>query len=652
MRAISVLVVERSPAEAAPVIRELERTEWIVDHQIVSNERRLMEELSDRKWDLVISEYSMPGLHALTALNLVKAEDESLPFICVSSNSGEEAALSLLQAGADDFLIKGKLARLPLSIERAVRDASERKARREAELAAQRSEARLRAVIESMGDTVFTVDLELRHDRIFGRRATPAGFASTRLLGRTPLEIWHAPLGTAMQAAMKRALTGERTLHEWSVELPDATLHFQTCLTALKSESGQTIGVVGTERDVTQQKLTDARLLAADRMASVGMLASGIAHEIKNPLAALSANVELALGEAANVSRTVNGAQQAAIERLLAELTDADECSDRIRHVVHDLDALTQIEVPPTTAVDVNAVLETALRITDNQTRHAAKIERRFSQVPRVLGDDARLGQLFRNLILNAVSAIPSGHADINRITLTTGTSTVQQVTQTIVEVADTGHVMNPDHARKLFSALFSSKPIDPSVGLGLAIAHRIVHSLGGRISARSEPGIGNVFRVELPSAPADVNLVQATAPQPDGIGTQSRRGRVLIIDDERLVLKTLARFFEPEHDTVTTTSASDALTLISEQGPFDLIFCDLMMPNTSGMKFLSMLRDKAPELTDKVVFMTGGAFDDEAQRFLDSVQNAHVAKPFDLQAVRTLVRQRINDNDRKLLPE
>jgi CheY-like chemotaxis protein len=295
-------------------------------------------------------------------------------------------------------------------------------------------------------------------------------------------------------------------------------------------------------------------------------------------------------------------------------------------------------------------VLVSALRITDNQTRHAAKIERRFGQVPRVLGDDARLGQLFRNLILNAVSAIPSGHADVNRITITTSTSTVQQNTQTVVEVADTGRVMNPEHARKLFSALFSSKPIDPGVGLGLAIAHRIVHSLGGRISARSEPGIGNVFRVELPSAPMEMDLEQAMDPQPDSASSGVRRGRVLIIDDERLVLKTLARFFEPEHDTVTTTSASEALTIVAEQGPFDLIFCDLMMPNTSGMKFLSMLRDKAPELVDRVIFMTGGAFDDEAQRFLDSVQNAHVAKPFDLHAVRNLVRQRINDNDRKAL--
>ncbi|MEY4582493.1 MAG: hypothetical protein RL701_7196 [Pseudomonadota bacterium] len=647
MRAISVLVVERSPADADSLVRELERSEWLVDHAVVHNERRLIEELARRTWDLVISDFAMPGLTAINALNIVKATESAPPFICVSGTAGEEAAVAVLQAGADDFLVKGKLARLGLAIERALREASERKARREAESAMQRSEERLRAVVESMGDTVFTVDLDLKHDRIFGRRATPAGFASTRLLGRTAAEVWDETLGGAMQAALRRALSGERTMHEWSVELPDATLHFQTCLSALKSESGRTIGVVGTERDVTLQKLTDARLLAADRMASVGMLASGIAHEIKNPLAALSANVELAIGEAAHVCEHASGVERRALERLLAELSDADECSGRIRHVVHDLDVLTRTDAEPSTPVDLHGVLDTALRITDNQTRHSAAITRHFASIPPVLGDEARLGQLFRNLIMNAVAAIPAGNAATNQITISTEVDSANRV---IVEVADTGRGMDPNVARRLFTALFSTRPFGPGLGLGLAICHRIVNSLGGRISARSSPGEGSVFRVELPSAPPGV-AVARIEPLEDIIGPETiRRGRLLIIDDDRLVLKMLTRLFEPDHDTVATVAASEALTLVTERGPFDLIFCDLMMPNTSGMTFFEKLVQRAPELADRVIFMTGGAFNSEAQRFLDSVPNAHVAKPFDLDTVRALVQKRVSDNDRLIL--
>ena len=647
MRAISVLVVERSAAEADSLMRELSRSEWLVDHAVVYNESQLIQELTNRSWDLVISDYTMPGMSALSVLNTVKSADESLPFICVSGTAGEEAAVTVLQAGADDFLVKGKLARLGLAIERALREASERKARREAESAVQRSEERLRAVVESMGDTVFTVDLEFRHDRIFGRRATPVGFASTRLLGRTPAEIWNPTLADAMQGALRRALAGERTLHEWSVDLPDTTLHFQTCLSALKSESGRTIGVVGTERDVTLQKLTDARLLAADRMASVGMLASGIAHEIKNPLAALSANVELALGEASNVCANTSGAERRALQRLLAELSDADECSGRIRHVVHDLDILTRTDSLPSTPVDLNTILDTALRITANQVRHSATIERNFSEVPAVLGDEARLGQLFRNLIMNAVASIPSGDAATNRITITTHIGTAHRV---IVDIADTGRGMDPNVARRLFSALFTTKPLGPGIGLGLAICHRIVSSLGGRISARSSPGEGSIFRVELPSAPHDAPVVSATPTQAKPRPSDLRRGRLLIIDDDRLVLKMLTRLFEKDHETVSTASASDALQIIVDQGPFDLIFCDLMMPNTNGMTFFEKLTKNSPQQADRVIFITGGAFSAEAQRFLEGVPNAHVAKPFDLDAVRALVQKRVNENERAVL--
>jgi PAS domain S-box-containing protein len=651
MRAISVLVIEHSVADADSLVRELERSEWLVDHAVATSERRLVEELARRGWDLVISDFAMPGLGAIAALNIVKAADEALPFICVSGTAGEEAAVAVLQAGADDFLVKGKLARLSLAIERALRESAERKARRDAESAMQRSEERLRAVVESMGDTVFTTDLELRHDRIFGRRATPAGFASTRLLGRNPSEIWGEALGSAMQAAMLRARGGERSMHEWSLELPDTTLYFQTCYSALKSESSKTIGVVGTERDITQQKLMDSRLLAADRMASVGILAAGIVHEIKNPLAALAANVELARGDASSLSAADGGNEGRLVERLRAELVDADECSARIRHVVNDLDVLSRPDSVETKPVDLASALETALRITANQTRHSATIVRELAAVPPVMGDEARLGQLFRNLIMNAVQAIPPGDADHNHITISTKVLSPDQ--RVVIEIRDTGRGMEAEVARRLFTPFSTAKPVGQGIGLGVAICHRIVTSLGGRISARSAPGEGSVFHVELPSANAHPSSAPGRASPsttPPAEPRSARRGRLLLIDDDRLVLKLLTRLFEPEHDAVATLSASDALTIVSEQGPFDLIFCDLMMPNTSGMTFFEKLTKASPDAANRVVFMTGGAFNPEAQRFLSQVPNAHVSKPFDLEAVRALVQKRIRDNDRTVL--
>jgi PAS domain S-box-containing protein len=647
MRAISVLLVEHAIADADSLVRELERSEWLVDHAVVDSERRLVEALENRSWHIVISDFAMPALNAVSALNIVKASDDTLPFICVSGTAGEEAAVAVLQAGADDFLMKGKLARLSFAVERALREASERKARREAESAMRRSEERLRAVIDSMGDTVFTVSNELKHDRIFGRRATPSGFAGARLLGRTPVDIWSAALGGAMQTAMRRALAGERSMHEWSIELSDATLHYQTAYSALKSESGQIIGVVGTERDITSQKLTDARLLAADRMASVGILASGIIHELKNPLAALAANVELALGEVTAISE--NGAEsgQRGVERMRAELRDAHECSGRIRDVVNDLDVLSQTDNVEAVPVNMQAVIEESLRLTANQTRHSATIVKRYAQVPCVLGNEGRLGQLIRNLIINAAQAIAPGDADHNQISINLASEASGRV---VIEVSDTGVGVDANVARRLFTPYFAANAVGRGISLELAISHRIVSALGGRITARSTPTDGSTFRVELPSAHVTMPSSEPVAPTSLTEANNQRRGRLLFIDDDSLVLKLLTRIFEAEHETVATLSASDALSIVAEQRAFDLIFCDVMMPNTSGITFFEKLAKIAPELSERVVFMTGGAFNTVAQQFLAQVPNQHVAKPFDLAAIRALVHARTTGQSNSLL--
>jgi CheY-like chemotaxis protein len=124
-----------------------------------------------------------------------------------------------------------------------------------------------------------------------------------------------------------------------------------------------------------------------------------------------------------------------------------------------------------------------------------------------------------------------------------------------------------------------------------------------------------------------------------------------MFIDDDRLVLKLLTRLFEAEHEIVATLSASDALAIVAQQQQtFDLIFCDVMMPNTSGIAFFEKLAQIAPELSDRVVFMTGGAFNAVAQQFLAQVPNPHVAKPFDLAAIRALVQARVSDRDHAML--
>jgi CheY-like chemotaxis protein len=295
----------------------------------------------------------------------------------------------------------------------------------------------------------------------------------------------------------------------------------------------------------------------------------------------------------------------------------------------------------------MQAVIEDSLRLTANQTRHSATIVKRYAQVPCVLGNEGRLGQLIRNLIINAAQAIAPGNADQNQITISLSGDASGRV---VIEVSDTGIGVDASVARRLFTPYFAVNPVGRGISLELAICHRIVSALGGRITVRSTPTDGSTFRVELPSAHVAAPPPESVAPSTLAAGNDPRRGRLLFIDDDNLVLKLLTRIFEAEHETVATLSASDALSIVAEQRSFDLIFCDVMMPNTSGITFYEKLAKIAPELSERVVFMTGGAFNTVAQQFLAQVPNQHVAKPFDLAAIRALVNARISDQKNALL--
>jgi CheY-like chemotaxis protein len=264
-----------------------------------------------------------------------------------------------------------------------------------------------------------------------------------------------------------------------------------------------------------------------------------------------------------------------------------------------------------------------------------------------VLGNEARLGQLMRNLIINAAQAIAPGSADQNQITVSLAAEPSGRI---VIEVSDTGLGVDASLARRLFTPYFAANPVGRGISLELAICHRIVSALGGRISARSTHAEGSTFRVELPSAHVSAPTSEAAAAPETVEGNNLRRGRLLFIDDDNLVLKLLTRLFEAEHETTATLSASDALTIVAEQRSFDLIFCDVMMPNTSGITFYEKLAKIAPELSERVVFMTGGAFNAVAQQFLADVPNPHVAKPFDLAAIRALVQARVSDRADALL--
>lgn len=385
-----------------------------------------------------------------------------------------------------------------------------------------------------------------------------------------------------------------------------------------------------------ERKKMREQLLISERMASVGMLSASVAHEINNPLAVVLANLEIVLQQLEAPGSDKSAPAAPLLDALIGPLRDAHEAAERVSNIARDLKIFSRSSNEEQRGpVDIERVLESALRMASNEIRHRASVVRHYNKVPAVHGNEARLGQVFLNLVVNAAQAIPEGRASENRITLSIRGGENKRV---LVEVGDTGTGMPPGVASRVFDPFFTTKAESVGTGLGLAICHRIVSSLGGDISVESRPGHGTVFSVSLPHA--ETSLLTAVAP----VAAQSakRRGRVLVVDDEPMLCATIERILAGEHEVTTFQSGKQALQLVERGDHFDLILSDVMMPQMTGIEFHEALLQIAPELADKVVFMTGGAFSAEASAFLDRFPHRTIDKPFKFTALRSLVQELI----------
>jgi nitrogen-specific signal transduction histidine kinase len=386
-------------------------------------------------------------------------------------------------------------------------------------------------------------------------------------------------------------------------------------------------------RDVTDELRAQAQLLVSERMASVGLLAAGVAHEINNPLAAVVANLDLAARDL--VALFGPGGAPPALAEIEGEIRDAREAAGHVRSLVRDLKVFSRADEDRKTAVDVHHVLDSSIRMAWNEIRHRAQIVKDYSAVPLVYANESRLGQVFLNLVVNAAQAIPEGHANSNEIRIQTQTDSHGRVE---ITVSDSGPGISPQVLAQVFRPFFTTKPEGVGTGLGLTICHRIVTEMGGEIEVQNQPGGGASVRVTLPSGGSELSEpVQPPTSQPS-----RRRARILIVDDEALVGMAVRRALTPEHDVFYVASAQEALAKLTAGEHFDLVLCDLMMPEMTGMELHARLAKLAPETADRVVFLTGGAFTPRARAFLDDVPNARIEKPFDLATLEALVNERV----------
>jgi PAS domain S-box-containing protein len=497
-----------------------------------------------------------------------------------------------------------------------------------AEEALRKSEAAFRALVELSPEPIFV------HRRGVLVYANPAllalsGYAADEVIGRSLLETLVHP--TARELVERRIQESVVSLGplppiEVAVRRRDGSVLIAETVASRIDFAGEAATLI-LGRDITERKQLQSRLMVSTRMASIGTLAAGVAHEINNPLAYVLGNLEVAADEI----REIGGASPSERLRKLEEtLGHAQAGAEQIARIVQGLKVFSRAEEERRVALDVHEVIEIAIKMSFNEVRHRARLVRDQSPLPRVEADEARLCQVFVNLLVNAAQAIREGDADHNEIRLTTRTDAGGRA---VIEVRDTGCGIPAERMGRIFDPFFTTKPVGVGTGLGLSICHGIVAGLGGEITVESAPSRGSVFRVALPPARViGAPLAQARSETP-----APRPGRILVVDDNIRVGGVVAAML-PEHEVTVVTSGTEALQRIGTEAAYDAIICDLMMPEMSGMDLHERLSAERPEVATRLVFMTGGAFTPRARAFLESTSAGRLEKPFKKQDLLALL--------------
>ena len=499
---------------------------------------------------------------------------------------------------------------------------------------------RLRALIAHSSDPLDLLDRDGRILYASPSRERPLGHEDG-YVGKSAFELIHPddrPGILALFAELRDASCGSWRRAEFRARHRDGSWRWVVSTATNLFDDPDVGAIVMSLRDVTEQKTAEAELQMSQRLASIGILAAGIGHEINNPLSCVLSALQVAertlLGlqqEAPSEAGSASDNTPARLAHLHEGLLLARDGAQRIAGVIGGLRAWSRPDVPESGRAVVARAVESALSVVRASFSGRVRFAPAGESVADVLADEARLGQVLLNLLTNAAQAIPEGRRD-PCVEVTTRSLAGGRVA---IEVRDNGEGIAADHLPHIFDPFFTTKGRDQGSGLGLSISRRIVVSFGGSIDVESVVGEGSMFRVALPVAPDASGEASPSASSPPA------RPKLLLIDDEAQLVVALTAILEDGFEVRAATSARDALAAIRAGARYDVVLCDLMMRDLGGAEFHAQLAELAPSLPPRVVFMTGGAFTPDARAFLERTDNPCLSKPLDVDLLRRTLLER-----------
>lgn len=455
--------------------------------------------------------------------------------------------------------------------------------------------------------------------------ARAAGLAPLELAGRPLLDCVHP----ADRADFSHHLRGARGF-EFRAWQPEGGALASGARPWLALEATATLDYEGapaellTATDITERRRLEAKLQLSERLATLGTLSAGLAHELNNPLAFVDARLALA-------SRALQAGDAAATGEALGV---AQEGMARLQGIVRDLRTFSKAHAQELGVVEVHEVLRATLKLAGPTLGERAHVREALAPVPGVRANPGRLAQVALNLVMNAVEA-QRAEGERHSVEVSTALGADGCV---VLRVSDDGAGLSASARERLFEPFFSTKAQGQGTGLGLSLCKHLVAEMGGTLEVLGGEAAApwqTVAEVRLPAAQPEL----ASAPAARERGA---RRRVLVIDDEPNLLKSMELLLTDAHDVVGAASGEAALRLLARDSAFDAVVCDLMLGEVDGVQVYEAARALEPGLEQRFVFMTGGAFAPRARSFLTQVKNPTLDKPFAVERLLAAIEEAV----------
>lgn len=529
------------------------------------------------------------------------------------------------------------VARANAELEQRIR---ERTSELEAALAEVREhERRLDAVVSAAPIAVITIG---RDKRVTGWNAAAErifGYTAAEVLGQS-FPIFAPELDRACMELLDKEFAGEPIvgLEQSGLRRDGSMADVRVSVAPLVDERGRTTGVVKLVEDIAEEKRRQQRVRESDRLATLGYMAAGVAHEVNNPLAAISNFAELLLMESPP-------------DEMLDDISSILAESKRAGTIVRNLLAFARKSVPEKISTDLGSVIESVVNLKSHQLR-TANIRVEFDlnpSTPPVLVDPHQIQQVLHNLLSNARQAIQHSY---DEGTIRIRLRAAGGMAEVILE--DTGPGISSEVLPKIFTPFFTTKPVGEGTGMGLPIVDRIVQDHAGEIltenwgrppvvgGQRGEGGAKIVLRLPLAIAPpAQKQIVDRHSPEPT-----TTRVRCLIIEDEPLLARSVQKFLKRigmKGDI--SLRAEDAVERLLQGERFDVILSDLSMPGLGGRGLYHRLRQERPESLSALIFTSGDISTEETHQFLEMSGRPVLPKPYDLKELEEVITNVLEDS-------